>query len=86
MNLADHFLIAMPSLDDPFFGGSVVYVCQHSEEGAMGVVINKPSPVLMDLIFEAAASPTPERFKGQWVMMGGPVQVDRGFVVHTPLG
>lgn len=70
MNLADHFLIAMPSLDDPFFGGSVVYVCQHSEEGAMGVVINKPSPVLMDLIFEAAASPTPERFKGQWVMMG----------------
>ena len=86
MNLADHFLIAMPSLDDPFFGGSVVYVCQHSEEGAMGVVINKPSPVLMDLIFEAAASPTPERFKGLWVMMGGPVQVDRGFVVHTPLG
>ncbi len=86
MNLTDHFLIAMPQMEDPFFSGSVVYVCQHDEEGAMGLVINKPSPVLMDLVFEAAASATPERFAGQWVMMGGPVQIDRGFVLHSPPG
>ena len=86
MNLSDHFLIAIPSMDDPFFDGSVIYLCEHSSEGAMGVVINKPSPVTMDLVFEAAGSNTPERFQKDWVMMGGPVQIDRGFVVHTPVG
>ena len=86
MNLTDHFLIAMPSMEDPFFSGSVVYLCEHNEEGALGFVINKPSPVTMDLVFEAAGTETPERFKGEWVMMGGPVQIDRGFVVHTPPG
>lgn len=85
-SLTNHFLIAMPGMDDPFFSGSVVYVCEHSEEGAMGIVINKPSPVTMDLLFDAAQTPTPERFHDEWVMMGGPVQVDRGFLVHTPVG
>ena len=86
MNLADHFLVAMPSMDDPFFEGSVVYLCQHDKEGAMGIVINKPSPVTMDLIFAAADADIPERFQNDWVMMGGPVQIDRGYVVHTPTG
>ncbi len=85
-SLANQFLIAMPNMDDPFFGGSVVYVCEHNQEGAMGIVINKPSPVTMDLLFDAAQTPTPERFRNEWVMMGGPVQVDRGFLVHTPVG
>ena len=56
------------------------------EDGAMGIVINKPSPVTMDLLFDAAKTATPERFCNEWVMMGGPVQVDRGFLVHTPVG
>ncbi len=86
MNLADHFLVAMPSMDDPFFEGSVVYLCQHDKEGAMGIVINKPSPVTMDLIFAAADADIPDRFQNDWVMMGGPVQIDRGYVVHTPVG
>ncbi|WP_274571620.1 YqgE/AlgH family protein [Neisseria leonii] len=86
MNLSDHFLIAMPQVEDPFFGGSVVYMCRHDGDGAMGVVVNKPSPVMMELVFEAAASATPERFAGQSVMMGGPVQIDRGFVLHSPPG
>ncbi len=86
MNLADHFLVAMPSMDDPFFEGSVVYLCQHDENGAMGIVINKPSPVTMDLIFAAADTHIPDRFQNEWVMMGGPVQIDRGYVVHTPVG
>ena len=85
-SLTNQFLIAMPGMDDPFFAGSVVYVCEHSEDGAMGVVINKPSPVTMDLLFDAAKTATPERFCNEWVMMGGPVQVDRGFLVHTPVG
>lgn len=86
MNLTDHFLIASPSMEDMFFGGSVVYLCEHNEDGALGIIINKSSPVVMDLVFEAAGQETPERFKGEWVMMGGPVQIDRGFVVHTPIG
>ena len=52
MNLTDHFLIAMPSMEDPFFSGSVVYLCEHNEEGALGIVINKPSPVTMDLVLK----------------------------------
>ena len=42
MNLADHFLISMPSMDDPLFEGSVVYLCEHNDEGALGMIINKP--------------------------------------------
>lgn len=85
-SLANQFLIAMPGMDDPFYSGSVVYVCEHNADGAMGIVINKPSPVTMDLLFDAAKTPTPSRFHGEWIMMGGPVQVDRGFLVHTPVG
>lgn len=86
MNLANHFLIAMPDMDDPFFAESVVYVCEHNEDGALGVIINKPSPITMDLIFAAADKNIPQRMQHESVMMGGPVQVDRGYVVHTPIG
>ena len=51
MNLANHFLIAMPHMDDPFFTDTVIYVCEHDEEGALGIIINKPSPITMDMIF-----------------------------------
>lgn len=76
----------MPSLDDPFFSESVVYLCEHNEDSAMGVIINKPTPIGMDIIFFADAKTVPERFRDQFVMMGGPVQTDRGFVIHTPIG
>lgn len=85
-SLANHFLIAMPAVQDPFFGGSVVYLCEHSPEGAMGVVINKPSPIRMDQIFDSIKQPTPLKFHSEAVLMGGPVQIDRGFLVHTPVG
>lgn len=85
-SLANHFLIAMPGMHDQFFKESVVYICEHNAEGAMGIIVNKPSPIMMDLLFDAAKTPTPERFHGQWVLLGGPVQVDRGFLVHTPTG
>lgn len=86
MNLTDHFLIASPSMQDAFFEGCVIYICEHHEDGAIGVIINKPSPITVDLVFETAGKATPERFRGEWVMVGGPVQVDRGFVIHMPIG
>lgn len=86
MNLVDHFLVAMPDIGDPLFEGSVIYLCRYDKDGAMGVVINKPSPVTMDLVFAAAEANVPQRFEHESVMMGGPVQLDRGYVVHSPIG
>lgn len=86
MNLVDHFLVAMPAMEDPFFEKSVVYICQHDKEGAMGIVINKPSPVMMSLIFNDANINIPKKLNQDWIMMGGPVQLDRGYVIHSPVG
>ena len=71
MNLANHFLIAMPHMDDPFFTDTVIYVCEHDEEGALGIIINKPSPITMDMIFAAADRNIPLRLQHENVMMGG---------------
>ena len=71
MNLTDHFLIAMPDMDDPFFENSVIYVCEHNEEGALGIIINKPSPITMDMIFAATDRNIPLRMQHEHVMMGG---------------
>ncbi len=84
--LTNHFLIATPALEDPFFAGSVVYICRHDDDGAMGVIINKASPIPMEAVFSAAEKDVPDRFQNQPILMGGPVQIDRGFVVHTPCG
>jgi putative transcriptional regulator len=90
-NLADHFLIAMPSMLDPVFGGTVVYLCEHNATGALGVIINKPTDMTMEVLFERIdldleiiAGQVPMGKKP--VMFGGPVQVERGFVLHTPHG
>ena len=87
-NLADHFLIAMPSMQDPIFGGTVVYVCEHNDNGVLGVVINKPTDMTLQVLFEridlklSAALELP--VVNEPIMFGGPVQDDRGFVLHTP--
>lgn len=86
MNLSNHFLIAAPTLDEGPFAGSVVYVCEHNQEGAMGVIINKPSPIPMQAVFAGNGGDTPERFAEDFVLFGGPVHPERGFVVHTPAG
>ena len=52
LNLANHFLIAMPSMSDPIFGGTVVYICEHNDKGVLGVVINKPTDMTMEILFE----------------------------------
>lgn len=85
LNLTNQFLIAMPALDDPNFSRTVTYVCAHNEEGAMGIVINRPlnldlGEVLSQMELEAI-DPT---INEQTVFQGGPVHRDRGFILHRP--
>lgn len=93
LDLTNHFLIAMPSMVDPIFGGSVVYLCEHNKNGALGVVINKPTDMTMDVLLDRislkleivadAAEFRPSAITRP-VMFGGPVQIERGFVLHSP--
>jgi putative transcriptional regulator len=88
LNLANHFLIAMPSMQDPIFGGTVVYICEHNDKGVLGVVINKPTDMTMQVLFERidleVSSAADRHMESEPIMFGGPVQDDRGFVLHTP--
>ena len=87
VNLARHFLIAMPAMTDPHFAKSLTYICEHNDQGALGVVINRPLALTVHALFEQVGVTTQdERFKSIAVHFGGPVQVDRGFVLHSPLG
>lgn len=85
MNLTNHFLIAMPGLEDQSFSRSVVYVCEHSERGALGLVINKPSDIDLQDLFDKVELPLGRAdLIRSPVFQGGPVHVDRGFVLHEP--
>ena len=85
INLTNHFLIAMPGLEDAIFSKSVVYVCEHSERGALGLVINKPSDILMPSLFNKVDLPLQRMdLQHEPVFQGGPVQTERGFVLHEP--
>ena len=90
LNLANHFLIAMPSIQDPIFGGTVVYVCEHNDKGVLGVVINKPTDMTMETLFDRVDLKLAEGLRAtvvdEPIMFGGPVQDDRGFVLHSPGG
>ena len=83
MNLTHHFLIAMPGMEDQSFAGSVVYLCEHSERGALGLVINKPSDIDLRRLFNKVDLPLgrPDLQQAP-VFQGGPVQTERGFVLH----
>jgi putative transcriptional regulator len=86
INLTNHFLIAMPGLEDEMFAKSVVYVCEHSPRGAMGLVINKPSDLSMRGLFEKVELPLRrEDLFAAPVLQGGPVHTERGFVLHDPI-
>ncbi len=83
INLTNHFLIAMPGLEDAAFSRSVIYVCEHSERGALGLVINKPSDINLKGLFDKVQLPLGRDDLQQLpVFQGGPVQTDRGFVLH----
>jgi len=86
MNLTHHFLIAMPGLEDAAFSRSVVYLCEHSERGALGLVINKPSDINLKVLFEKVELHLARPELGEApVFQGGPVQTERGFVLHEPV-
>jgi len=83
INFTHHFLIAMPGLQDETFAKSVVYMCEHSERGALGLVINKPSDINLKKLFEKVELPLHREDLTQLpVFQGGPVQTERGFVLH----
>ncbi|MGE4242937.1 YqgE/AlgH family protein [Ramlibacter sp.] len=83
INLTHHFLIAMPGLQDASFSRSVVYLCEHGPRGAMGLMINKPTDINLRKLFEKVDLPLGrEELAATPVMQGGPVQTERGFVLH----
>jgi putative transcriptional regulator len=87
VNLTNHFLIAMPNMADPHFARSLTYICEHNEQGALGVVVNRPIDLTLRALFEQIEIPLSDDERGLLpVYFGGPVQVDRGFVLHCPPG
>lgn len=86
INLTHHFLIAMPGLEDEAFAKSVVYVCEHTERGALGIVINKPSDINLKRLFDQVELPLRrDDLVENPVYHGGPVQTERGFVLHDQM-
>ena len=87
IDLTNQFLIAMPGMADGTFEGSVVYLCEHTERGALGLVINKPIDIKLKNLFEKVdlSLNRPELAEAP-VYFGGPVQTERGFVLHERLG
>ena len=82
-SLQDHFLIAMPQMADPNFNGTLTYLCEHNEDGAMGIVFNRPSQLMLGEIFAQLDYNYSGDLSDSAIYQGGPVQQDRGFVLHT---
>lgn len=82
--LRDHFLLAMPGLDEGIFAHSVTYICEHGEAGAMGIVINHELDLNLAEILEHLDIDADARFRDVPIMAGGPVQTDHGFILHRP--
>lgn len=87
LNLTNHFLIAMPTMDDPNFFQAVIYICEHSESGALGIVINRPTTIKISEIFEQMKIKILNSTVNELpVLYGGPLHQERGFVIHRPFG
>ncbi|MCR9422023.1 YqgE/AlgH family protein [Vibrio sp. RM-69-4] len=89
MNLTNHFLVAMPSMRDPYFKHSVIYICEHNEEGAMGLMINVPIDITVGgMLNQVDVEPSYPKLQldslKRPVLNGGPVSEDRGFILHRP--
>jgi putative transcriptional regulator len=85
MNLTGQFLIAMPAMTDPYFSKTVTYICTHNQDGAMGVIINRSADIsvanlLKQIKLETESAP----LLNKTVHFGGPVQIERGFILHEP--
>lgn len=87
INLTDHFLIAMPAMSDPYFAKSLVYIAEHNDRGALGVIVNRPTEMSLATLLDKIDVPLETKsFVDLPVFFGGPVQTDRGFVLHRPVG
>jgi putative transcriptional regulator len=84
MNLTNHFIIAMPGLADPMFEKSVSFICQHTEQGAMGLTINRPTDILFSEFFSQLNIPLKDDSLASLpVYLGGPVETGHGFILHS---
>ena len=87
LSLTNHFLIAMPTMEDPYFAKSLVFIAEHNDDGALGVIVNRPIDMNLATLFRKIDVPLDLGALGESpVFFGGPVQTDRGFVLHRPLG
>src|SRR3954464_14596447 len=86
VNLTHHFLIAMPNMADPYFSKSLTYICEHNDQGALGLVVNRPIDMTLQALFERLSMSLRGAAADAPVYFGGPVQTDRGFVLHAPAG
>lgn len=87
VDLTNHFLIAMPAMTDPFFSQTLTYICRHNDEGALGLVVNRPIDLTLRGLLEQIDIPMQGDRGGQIpIYYGGPVHMDRGFVLHAPVG
>ncbi|MBS1159468.1 MAG: hypothetical protein H6R15_1887 [Proteobacteria bacterium] len=87
VNLTNNFLIAMPALEDLYFSNALVYICEHNENGALGIIVNRPIDMSLSGLFEKIdIKLEAEQMAKVPVYFGGPVQLDRGFVLHRPIG
>jgi len=87
VNLTGHLLIAMPGMTDPFFSKSVTFICTHNQDGAMGVMINRPTDLSYETLFEKIKVDLAQsELADNAVLYGGPVQPERGFVLHEHSG
>ncbi|HXU43789.1 MAG TPA: YqgE/AlgH family protein [Burkholderiales bacterium] len=87
VNLTHHFLIAMPSMADPHFSKTLTYICEHNDQGALGLVVNRPIDMTLKALFERLSLQMRDaRSADAPIYFGGPVQTDRGFVLHAPTG
>ena len=86
-NLTHHFLIAMPAMQEGIFAGTLTYICEHNENGALGIVVNRPTSLTLGEMFDQVKIPLlqPKLIKLP-VHFGGPVQTERGFVLHDTPG
>jgi putative transcriptional regulator len=87
LSLRGYLLVAMPSQQGKFFERSVIYVCEHQPEGAVGLIINQPLEYPLDFMFEQLQIDSNDaKQKNQPLLFGGPIQPERGFVIHRPFG
>ena len=86
-SLTNHFIIAMPGLMDENFNQAVTFICEHDDNGTFGIIINRESEISLDDVMQQMKIPYhPDKSKVEPVFTGGPVQANRGFVLHRPIG